>query len=284
MRLLDTLNNLKIKLTAIYDEREAKSISEWLLCDIMHYDSRIDLYENAQVELSLNVEKKINRKLKRLLNNTPIQYVIHKAWFLDLELFVNSDVFIPRPETEEMCKTILNENLLSQAFILDLATGSGCIAISINNKKPNWIVTATDISLRALKVAQCNAQKNHAEVFFIQDDIFNSVFVNEKQKYDIIISNPPYIPFSEKTTMPLNITKHEPEIALFVPNENPLIFYEKIEEIATVALKKTGLLYTEIHEKFASETELLFKHRGWKTKIYFDIHQKPRYIKAQQHE
>jgi len=283
MLLREALHYISNQLSAVYEEREAKTISEWLLCDILHYESRIGLYENAYVDLSIEIEKKINRKLKRLLNNTPIQHVIHKAWFFDLEFFVNSDVLIPRPETEEMCRTILNENTLLQSSVLDLATGSGCIAVSIKDQKPGWLVTATDISPRTLKVAQCNAKKNLAEVCFIQDNIFHSVFMNKQQKYDIIISNPPYIPVSEKTTMPLNVSRYDPAMALFVPDESPLIFYEKIEEIATVALKETGLLYMEIHEKLACETESLFKDKGWDTAIYQDINQKPRYIKAQRH-
>lgn len=180
-----------------------------------------------------------------------------------------------------MCKTILSENDLSNANVLDLATGSGCIAISIKNQHPDWSVSATDISQRALKVAQCNAKKNQTEILFFQDDLFDSVCMKKKHNFDIIISNPPYIPISEKTTMPLNVSKYDPATALFVPNENPLIFYERIEQIAAVALKETGLLYVEIHERLAKETEALFKIKGWKTNVYHDIHQKPRYIKAQ---
>lgn len=284
MLLSEALHYTSKQLSAIYEEQEAKTIAEWLLCDIFHYKSRISLYENRLSDLSVEIEKKINRKLKRLLNHTPIQHVIHKAWFFDLEFFVNSDVLIPRPETEEMCRTILKENNFIYANVLDLATGSGCIAISIKNKKPDWLVTATDISQRALKVAQCNAKKNQAEILFIQDNIFQSVFMQKQPVFDVIISNPPYIPLSEKKSMSLNVNMYEPATALFVPNKNPLVFYQKMEEIASMALKPKGFIYMEVHEKLAKETAELFKNKQWKTKIYQDIHQKPRYIKVQKHE
>lgn len=280
MQLRTLFNDSIEELRTIYEYNEAKTIAEWLLCDIFNLKNRIQLYEQFQ-NTANQIEIKIyKQKLKRLLRFEPIQYVIHKVWFCDLELWVNSSVLIPRPETEEMCNTIIREVTLNNADVLDIATGSGCIAIALKKKKPLWSITATDFSPYALEIGRCNAQRHNLDICFLQDDMHNSMLHKNKLLVDIMVSNPPYIPLSEKSQMHLNVIRYEPSNALFVPDEDPLIFYKAITKIAERCLKPKGYIYVEIHESLADQTKILFDSISWNTNVYKDIHGKPRYLKA----
>lgn len=269
------------ELQNLYEVNEAKTIVEWLFCDVFSFQNRFALYENMDRLIDDKSKTKIHRKLKRLKQFVPIQYVIHKAWFMDLELMVSPSVLIPRPETEELCLTILKEVTRENVKVIDLATGSGCIAIALKQAKPTWDITATDISAAALKIARCNAIRQKVEIDFVQDDILQSKLIEQIDPVDIIVSNPPYIPIFEKKVMQPNVKNHEPSIALFVPDENPLLFYNVIIQIAEKILKPDGLIFVEMHENFAYDTKKMFESNQWKAKIYNDINQKPRYLKAQ---
>ncbi|MGQ9846557.1 MAG: peptide chain release factor N(5)-glutamine methyltransferase [Bacteroidales bacterium] len=280
MKIRDLLYETQKDLQKIYDKNEAKTIAEWLFCDVLSYTNRISLYENLDQLLEEQSRIKILRKLKRLNQFVPIQYVIHKAWFMNLELWVSPSVLIPRPETEEMCYTIIKEMNINNANVLDLATGSGCIAIALKKVKPQWHITATDISSSALKIAQCNANRYGLDIHFLKDDLLNPSITNNLSFVDIIVSNPPYIPISEKLSMNLNVIKYEPSIALFVPNENPLVFYHAIAQLAEKVLRPNGYIYVEVHENFAFQTQTVFESKLWETQLYNDINNKPRYIKV----
>ncbi len=269
---------IKNSLETIYDTREAENITTILLCYVFHFSERIELHENRVLPIDIHTEKLILHKLKRLMRYEPVQYVIHTAWFYSLDLYVNRHTLIPRPETEEMVHTLLMEHSSTSLKVLDIATGSGCIALALKKNRPGWEITATDISNDALQMASCNAKKHFLEISFLNDDIFNSVLY--KQSFDIIICNPPYIPVNEKEHINKNVILYEPSLALFVPSENPLVYYEELIKIASACLKKSGQLYVEVHEQFAHEVEQLFAKSGFTTELFFDFNHKPRYIKS----
>jgi release factor glutamine methyltransferase len=278
--ILNTYQHVKTSLENIYNVREAENIATLLLCYIFNLQNKIDLYEKGQRDVNVSTEKLLAHKLKRLMRHEPIQHVIHKTWFYGLELYVNRNTLIPRPETEEMIQTIIAENVSSALNVIDIATGSGCIALALKKNRPEWKITATDISENALNVAKCNSKKEQLSIQFLHDDIFNSVFFQQERKFDIIVSNPPYIPYQEKESMNKNVVLFEPSLALFVPDEHPLIFYASLIKLSKKCLTENGCLYAEIHELFAHDIELLFQQSDFSVHVYNDLNNKPRYIKA----
>lgn len=279
MTIKEIYTTCKISLSKIYDSREAQNITEWLLCDVLKYHHRISLFEKFEQPINALQQKIILRKLRLLLNKKPIQQVIHKAWFCDMEFYIFPGVLIPRPETEHLCYTIIQENqgILN---VLDIATGSGCIAIALKKYHPEWNIVATDISPISISIASCNANKNNVSINFLLDNMLNSHIPEKQFLFDIIVSNPPYVPISEKKQMNDNVVKYEPHEALFVPDDNPLLFYKAIMNIAYYSLKKNGLLYLEVHEFFANDVQALFYNHGYNAFIYTDLHNKKRFIKA----
>jgi len=218
------------------------------------------------------------RIVKRLQNNEPIQYIFGKANFYGMEFIVNQQVLIPRPETEELVEWILQENKMAK--ILDIGTGSGCIAITLAAKNPNFRLWALDFSKDALAVAQQNAQIHNVNINFLEKDILQ--IPNFEQKWDIIVSNPPYISENERFTLQKNVIDFEPHSALFVQEENPLIFYEKILQFAKNQLVPNGKLYFEINKNFGNEIKNLFQKFDFKNIILKkDISSNPRMIKGQ---
>ncbi len=283
MTIREIYTTCKISLSKIYNSREAQNITEWLLCDVLNYHHRISLFEKFEQPINALQQKIILRKLRLLLNKKPIQQVIHKTWFCDMEFYIFPGVLIPRPETEYLCYTIIHENkgILN---VLDIATGSGCIAIALKKYHPEWNIVATDISPISISIASCNANKNNVSINFLLDNMLNSHIPEKPFLFDIIVSNPPYIPISEKKQMNDNVVKYEPHEALFVPDDNPLLFYKAIINIAYYSLKKNGLLYLEVHESFADDVQVLFYNHGYNAFIYTDLHNKKRFIKAIKNE
>jgi release factor glutamine methyltransferase len=228
---------------------------------------------------------KVSNAVLRLLRNEPLQYILGIAYFLNLTFEVNSSVLIPRPETEELVTLVLkslNEQTTDKEIhILDIGTGSGCIAIALKHLLPNSKVTAIDISEDALKVAARNARKNNVEVSFIKLNILDSAYWEILPDFDVIISNPPYITDSEKRLMQKNVLDHEPELALFVPNEDPLRFYKAITVFSKERLKRNGQLWFEINEVFGREVLSLFDDTTFQNKaIVADINGKDRFTYA----
>jgi len=241
--------------------------------------SRVDLALNPYLEFSMDEIQKMNFYLTELKKQKPIQYLIGTTNFCGLSIEVNPSVLIPRPETQELVEWIVSENhTKSDLKILDIGTGSGAIAITIA-KKLNAEVFAFDISEDALQTAQRNADKNHAFVHFITFDILNDNWVGNS--FDIIVSNPPYVRESEKSTIKANVLQNEPHLALFVSDENPLIFYEKIAYFTLKHLRKDGQLFIEVNQYLAHQTSELLKNKGFKTVcIKKDIYQNDRMILA----
>ena len=225
--------------------------------------------------------------VKDLLKNKPVQYIIGETEFCGMRFMVDENVLIPRPETEEMVKNIASCRdkacLVPTGYnVLDIGTGSGCIAISLAKLIPNSDVTAVDVSEKALEVAKKNAEANGVNVHFVLDDILEpSTTELIDNQFDIIVSNPPYVCEGEKSEMRANVLEHEPSSALFVPDSDPLVFYRKILEYAQKALKPDGQIWFEINEKFGKETAELCRKKGFKNiEIIKDFRGKERVVRA----
>ena len=207
-------------------------------------------------------ERKLQQILSRLKLGEPFQYVMGKTTFYGIELQVGREVLIPRPETEELVEWIIADCGAGATDILDIGTGSGCIAIALAVNMPQAQVHDWDLSLPALQMAQGNARLNHVEVLFRQRDILKPF--TEESRYDCIVSNPPYITLSEKTTMERTVTAFEPGEALFVPDKSPLLFYERIASLAVDLLKEEGRLFFEIHQSRGDEVCAMLLEKGFR--------------------
>lgn len=220
--------------------------------------------------------------ISRLKNHEPVQYIIGKTEFYNLVFQVNSHVLIPRPETEELVDHILNHIShipKKKLKILDIGTGSGCIAIALAKNLPEAEISAMDVSKEALKMAGINASLNEVNIELIQADVLKLEALSGH--YDIIVSNPPYIRFSEKELMQKNVLNFEPELALFVTDSDPLIFYRKIANLAKSGLKENGFLYFEINEFLGDDLIMLLTNLGFKNvQLVTDIYNKNRMVKA----
>ena len=216
---------------------------------------------------------------EQLSAGRPVQYIIGKTEFCGEEFTVREGVLIPRPETEEL---VMWAREVSKEFpsprILDLCTGSGCIAIALKKLIPAATVTAIDLSAEALKIAQENTTKLGADVRFLADDVLKGVPQLGNEQFDIIVSNPPYIPISEREAMHINVTNFEPAMALFVEDSDPLIFYREIARIAKSRLSDRGALLFEIHELLADETLQMLQKEGFEAELRHDFLNKPRMI------
>ncbi len=209
-----------------------------------------------------------------------------------MKFFVNEDVLIPRPETEELISLVVDDVRSTKydvqceapitigSRILDIGTGSGCIAISIKKELPECNITALDVSEQALSVAKKNAEDLNAKIEFVNNNFLDESIWDQLGEYDLIVSNPPYIPKKEKEILSKNVTEFEPGIALFVPNDDPFIFYKRIANFALSHLKFPGKVYVEIHEDYASEVNKIFTRYNFKAEIKKDIYGKDRIIKA----
>ena len=254
-------NELWRQLTQIYDEGEAKAIAR------MTYEERFgltlsDIYLGKDTQLSADNQAELQEIAKRLQHGEPIQYVLGHADFCGRTFLVNEHVLIPRPETEELCQWMVSEVRGERGEVrdysaLDIGTGSGCIAITLAAEMPQAEVTAWDISAEALEVARENARRNNVHVLFEQVDVLNISLTSHPlpltSEYDFIVSNPPYICNKERATMESNVLEHEPHTALFVPDDDPLLFYRAIAQYGQTALKAGGWLYFEINPLYAQD-------------------------------
>jgi len=268
------------RLSSKYPRQEIESISKLIFEKVLGL-SRLQVYLNQHVTISPANLAQITEIVNRLIQFEPIQYILGKTEFYGLPLNVNAAVLIPRPETEELVDWIINNKPPLSPIILDIGTGSGCIPIALSKKLPEASVDGWDISNEALKVARENAELNKAKVNFSYADVLNQSYPVQPQKYDIIVSNPPYVTVSEQLSMLKNVIDYEPHIALFVPDTDPLIFYRAIADIAINQLKQGGKLYFEINEQFGNETADLLSLKGFKNIIIKkDINGKVRMLKA----
>lgn len=320
MRLDEFKKYFQTQLTDIYPTTEIQSFFSIVIEESLEL-RRIDAITRPDFEISSEQLATLQQAIDRLKQQEPIQYIVEKTEFFGLPFYVNEHVLIPRPETEELVEWILGavaevqsaRATKSQRYkgtklqsgkvaesthfvisslpsgqtgevekslsFLDIGTGSGCIPIALKKKLVASEVSAIDISENALQVAQKNAKLNEVEINFIQKDILNTSDLNDQ--YDIIVSNPPYVRELEKAEMNKNVLHHEPELALFVADNNPLMFYRKIAELAKIHLKENGFLFFEINEYLGKETISLLSSLGFqKIKLKKDFFGKDRMIRA----
>ena len=257
----EIIQYIKEPLSGLYPLHEIKAMARVIATDVFHF-SLLDYYGGKDRKLSKEQRDLLHKIAARLANHEPLQYVIGEAWFHGRMFKVNRDVLIPRPETGELVDCILRENPQTGLKVLDIGTGSGCIAVSLAVDLPSPQVEAWDISPKALAVARENAERHHARITFKQTDILERVPLPDAQ-WDIIVSNPPYVTEKEKSTMEANVLQWEPGIALFVPDEAPLRFYEAIAKFGQKHLKDGGKLYFEINQLYGKETTQLLQHVGY---------------------
>ena len=262
-------------LKTIYPITEIDSFFFLLLEEYLGF-RRVDIVLKSDFKITQETLNLLQSATKQLEQEVPLQYVIGKTEFYGLPFVVNKHVLIPRPETEELVAWVVSESSRFKTFntstkqttetkqlkILDIGTGSGCIPISLKKQLPFAKISAIDISKEALTVAKKNAVLNNVDIHFILQDILKTVALD--QHYDIIISNPPYVRELEKKELKNNVLKNEPHVALFVENDNPLIFYAKIAELAKKYLNKNGLLFFEINQYLGTETIDLVNKKGLK--------------------
>jgi release factor glutamine methyltransferase len=273
-------------LSTIYGPDEARSLT-WLSISFVCKLERAKYLSVRQEEINSDDTEQLFKIHQKLIQGIPLQYILGETEFYDLIVKVNQSVLIPRPETEELVDwALITSRIINGETeilkLLDIGTGSGCIAISIKKYIPLADITAIDISEAALNIARQNADLNQVEINFIQDDIFkptNLELINSK--YDLILSNPPYVTEAEKDQMLDNVLNHEPHIALFVPDNDPLVFYRAIADFALNHLKINGFLFLELNEKFGKETINLLKEKGFKEiDLRQDMGGKDRMIRA----
>ena len=262
-------------LKTIYPITEIDSFFFLLLEEYLGF-RRVDIVLKSDFKITQETLNLLQSATKQLEQEVPLQYIIGKTEFYGLPFVVNKHVLIPRPETEELVACVVSESSRVKTFntstkqttetkqlkILDIGTGSGCIPISLKKQLPFAKISAIDISKEALTVAKKNAVLNNVDIHFILQDILKTVALD--QHYDIIISNPPYVRELEKKELKNNVLKNEPHVALFVENDNPLIFYAKIAELAKKYLNKNGLLFFEINQYLGTETIDLVNKKGLK--------------------
>jgi release factor glutamine methyltransferase len=267
------------EISEIFSDNESSSLFYIILEHLMGWKIT-DYIINSSGSVSIPQQTAFFKFARELKKGKPIQYILGETFFYGLKFSVNQEVLIPRPETEELVELILEKyrypKALEQLSVLDIGTGSGCIAISLKKNRIIWDVSAIDVSKTALEVAVKNAESNHVIVTFIQADILK---YKSNFKYDIIVSNPPYIKNEEQKMMQGNVLDYEPHLALFVTNEDPLIFYRVIAEFALLNLKDKGALFFEINESLGHEMIDILEKKGFKEiELKKDMQQKDRMI------
>lgn len=283
MKISELKNYFHEQLSGLYPSEEIQSFFYILSEEYLNL-SRVNIALNPETEVSANDYDKFQIALFKLNNHEPIQYIIGETEFYGLPFKVNKYTLIPRPETEELIDYIISNHKTTTQHseptsILDIGTGSGCIAVSLAKNLSNAKVSALDISEKAIQVATENAEINNVKVDFFQTDIIKVKALPEN--YDIIVSNPPYVRELEKEMMQENVLRHEPDSALYVTNSDPLLFYRSISRLAKIHLKPGGKLFFEINEYLADEMIQLLKDEGFKKiEVKKDIFGKDRMMKC----
>jgi len=298
MKVKELKNYISQELSAIYPKTEIDSFFFLLLEERLDF-KRIDSVLKADLEIPIEILSQLKTDIYRLEKEEPIQYILGKTEFYGLSFLVDKNTLIPRPETEELVEWIILENKESRTknqdrklTVLDIGTGSGCISISLAKNLKNASISAIDISSEALKMATKNAKLNEVDIDFFEVDILKAASLNELSvraqsrtnhdlKFDIIISNPPYVRELEKAAIKNNVLKNEPHLALFVENNNPLLFYDKIADLAKKHLSENGILFFEINQYLGKETVELLEKKGFATiELKVDLFGNDRMIRA----
>ncbi|MES2807627.1 MAG: peptide chain release factor N(5)-glutamine methyltransferase [Bacteroidota bacterium] len=289
--ILDVFIIYRHGLDVMYGPQETEALTLMVLTEILGA-SKATIKAFPERELSITQQEEANLILSQLITGRPLQYILGYTEFYGLKFMVNPATLIPRPETEELVEWVLSsvgsgQLALGNLNILDIGTGSGCIAISLKKNLPRAIVSAIDISVYALKTAKENAVLNGVEINFIEADILNiksdpDSYRDEISKSNIIISNPPYVTLEDKKRMHTNVTDFEPHTALFVPEDDPVIFYKAIADFALDNLNDKGLLFFEINESLGAETVALLEDKRFKNvELRQDMSGRDRMVKAE---
>jgi release factor glutamine methyltransferase len=280
MQLIEFYTHVLNELKQLYDPHEAAVINAMIFESMAGINKSILLTHPHRI-LEKETVQQLNAALEQLRLHVPVQYVIGHAWFYRLVFKVSPAVLVPRPETEELVTEAIDFiKSKHQTSILDIGTGSGCIAISIKKNVPHINVTALDISEDALMIAKENAAAHQTPVEWLQMNFLDENVWKFLPVYDAMISNPPYIPEKEKHLLDKNVSAHEPHLALFVPNDKTLIFYEKIARFGKEHLSVNGCIFMETHESYAKEVAGHFSEQGYKTILKKDFYEKERMVIA----
>jgi release factor glutamine methyltransferase len=276
--------SLATALDGLYENREAATIAGMVM-EFVTGKSKMDRWLQKNELLTIEDLKRLEKYSNELLTGKPVQYVLGQAWFAGMCLAVNEHTLIPRPETEELVNlcaswAATNKIQIAPLQILEVGTGSGCIAIALQKKMPAAIITAIDISAEAIEVATINAAKYNAPIQFKTFDFLNEARWPEMGNYDIIISNPPYIADIEKESMAGHVLDFEPHTALFVTNNNPLIFYSALANFGNKYLNKNGALFVEINQALGLQTKDVFVQANYNTLLKKDLFDNDRMIVA----
>lgn len=268
----------KMELGSTHPERELKQLFRMSLEDLFSWPASAML-THAHELLSTDAQLELDRVLHRLKQGEPYQYIVGFAFFDDLKIAVSPAVLIPRPETEELVHWVHEHaRTLPAAKIIDWCTGSGCIALALKNRNQHYQISAADVSELALKQAAINADQLHLKISLFQDDALSPKLDGV---FDVVVSNPPYIPVHEKTEMAAHVTDYEPGIALFVPDQDALLFYRKIGEWSKAHLIAGGQLFFELHERYAQETKTLMENLGFvEVEVRQDLQGKERMLRC----
>lgn len=270
---------IRSRLQPYYTAEEVSALSRIVCCDLLG-QAPTDYYLGKDIALSPKKEQELEDILQRLSRFEPLQYIEGRTLFLGREFWVAPGVLIPRPETEELVELMLKE-IPADARILDVGTGSGCIAISLAKELPDALVTAWDVSPEALSVARVNARKLQANVRFVECDVL-ACQVDEVGLYDVIVSNPPYVTEAEKADMEPNVLQWEPSLALFVPDDDPLRFYRRIAVLGRDMLADGGRLYFEINRAYGREMVEMLRTMGYVgVRVEKDLSQNDRFVIAE---
>ena len=293
MTIHDASKELIRELSVIYDERESSAIADWVLEHLTGW-KKSERMINKKSRLMEPAIEKLQTITQQLTAHKPVQYVLKEAYFHGMKLYVDENVLIPRPETEELVQWTIDE-VYSLQFresefgetdfdrtlsVLDVGTGSGCIPISLKKEMPRLEIYACDISDSALSVAKKNADDQKAEIEFRRIDFLNETERSTLPQFDLIVSNPPYISVEEKESIHKHVIEYEPHLALFVPEDDSLIFYRALADFGKSHLSKGGCMIMEIHFEKAKAVRTLFGQDGYETELRKDMHGNDRMIKA----
>jgi protein-(glutamine-N5) methyltransferase, release factor-specific len=274
------INHIRESLEGIYTKGEIDQFIFMIFENLLGF-SKTDVILHKSMKISNPLRDKIRRFTLRLKSYEPVQYILGESYFLDFKFKVTPGVLIPRPETEELVNRIYQENINKKGNLLDIGTGSGCISVSLAKLLPDMAVSAIDISPAAIAIASENAGNLNVNVDFIEKDILKASQSDYSSYFDVIVSNPPYICNSEAEDMEHNVLDYEPHLALFVEDNDPLVFYRQIAKLSLCWLKDGGILHFEINAKYGSATQQLLQSLGYKdVEVIKDFYNNDRFVRA----
>ena len=268
MLMKEAYHILQSDLSALYDSREAANIADWVMEDVTKWTKSQRIIHHNQPLSDEQVDVLLHFK-NELQQGRPIQYILGYSWFRGLQLKVNEHVLIPRPETEELIEAIKKYHVQHKHVgeinlkAMDIGTGSGCIAIALQHEFADWEVWAVDTSATALLIAAENAKQLNLEIHFKQADILTDLKIDHLPVFDLIVSNPPYIPIENKEEMTKQVLNHEPHLALFISNNDPLQFYKAIVKFSEFHLRRGGTLWFETHMDYANDVAIFLRENDY---------------------